>query len=162
MGSVYEGDMISKGDLRFNCCESVLIRIDRESPLPGFDNDVMRIASAFGGGVAGWGSVCGAVSGVAMALGLIYGTDGDEHPDEFQGKRDRLRDKTQRFLRVFEEEFGSVNCMNLLGVDRRIASPAISTFMRRLTLKPSAGKRTRPKCCYPDGPYYDLVDAIDH
>jgi C_GCAxxG_C_C family probable redox protein len=119
MGSVYEGDMISKGDLRFNCCESVLIRIDRESPLPGFDNDVMRIASAFGGGVAGWGSVCGAASGAAMALGLINGTDGDEHPDEFQGKRDRLRDKTQRFLRVFEEEFGSVNCMNLLGVDRR-------------------------------------------
>jgi len=117
--SIYEGDMISKGDLRFNCCESVLIRIDRESPLPDFDADVMRIASAFGGGVSGWGSVCGAASGAALALGLIYGTDGDEHPDEFQGKRDRLRDKTQRFLRDFEEEFGSVNCMNLLGVDRR-------------------------------------------
>ena len=111
--------MISKGDLRFNCCESVLIRIDRESPLPDFDADVMRIASAFGGGVAGWGSVCGAASGAAIALSLIYGTDGDEHPDEFQGKRDRLRDKTQRFLRAFEEGFGSVNCMDLLRVDRR-------------------------------------------
>lgn len=119
MGSVYEGDMISKGDLRFNCCESVLIRIDRENPLPCFETDVMRIASTFGGGVAGWGSVCGAASGAAMAIGLIYGTDGNEHPDEFQGKRDRLRDKTQQFLRAFEEEFGSVNCMDLLGVDRR-------------------------------------------
>ncbi len=111
--------MISKGDLRFNCCESVLIRIDKDSPLPGFDNDVMKIASAFGGGVAGWGSVCGAASGAAMALGLIYGTDGDEQPNEFQGKRDLLRDRTQRFLQAFQEEFGSVNCMDLLGVDRR-------------------------------------------
>lgn len=119
MGSVYEGDMISKGNLRFNCCESVLLRVVSESPLPGFDADVMRIASAFGGGIAGWGSVCGAASGAAMALGLIYGTNGDEQPDEFKGKRDLLRDKTQKFLLAFEEKFGFVNCMNLLGVDRR-------------------------------------------
>ncbi len=111
--------MISKGDLRFNCCESVLIKIDNESPLTGFDNDVMRIASAFGGGVAGWGSICGAASGAAMALGLINGTNGNEQPDEFQGKRDLLRDRTQQFLQAFQDEYGSVNCMDLLGVDRR-------------------------------------------
>lgn len=111
--------MISRGELRFNCCESVLMRIDRENPLPGFDIDFMRIASAFGGGVGGWGSVCGAVAGVAMAFGLIYGTEGNETYDVYQDKRKRLRDITQKFMPAFEREFGSVNCMDLLGVDRR-------------------------------------------
>jgi C_GCAxxG_C_C family probable redox protein len=111
--------MISRGDLNFNCCESVLLRIDGRDSLPGFDSDVMRIASAFGGGVVGWGSVCGAVSGAAMALGLAHGTDGDEDPEEFQDERGRLRLMMQEFMRAFEDEFGSVNCMDLLGVDRR-------------------------------------------
>lgn len=111
--------MIAKGELKFNCCESALMRIDRENPQPGFDGDVMRIASAFGGGVGGWGSVCGAVSGAAMAFGLIYGTEGNETFDVYQDKRKRLRDITQKFMLAFEGQFGSVNCMDLLGVDRR-------------------------------------------
>jgi len=79
----------------------------------------MRIASAFGGGVGGWGSVCGAVSGAVMALGLIHGTDGPETADDFKRKRDHQRELSQRFLASFEEKFGTVNCMDLLGVDRR-------------------------------------------
>lgn len=111
--------MITKGELKFNCCESALMRIDKKNPLPGFDGDVMRIASAFGGGVGGWGSVCGAAAGVAMAFGLVYGTEGSEVPDVYQQRRGRLRDVTQEFLLAFERQFGSVNCMDLLGVDRR-------------------------------------------
>lgn len=111
--------MISKGENKFNCCESTLIRIDRERELPGFGPDAMRIASCFGGGVAGWGSVCGAVSGAVMALGLLYGTNGGEEPEEFSKKRTELRDLSQSFLKAFEEKWGSVNCMDLLGVDRR-------------------------------------------
>jgi C_GCAxxG_C_C family probable redox protein len=111
--------MISRGKLGYNCCESVLMRIDEKNPLPGFDEDVLRIASNFGGGVAGWGSVCGAAGGAAIAFGLIYGTDGNENPRVFQRKRTKLREVTQEFMRAFEEEFGSVNCMDLLGVDRR-------------------------------------------
>jgi C_GCAxxG_C_C family probable redox protein len=112
--------MISRGNLGYNCCESVLMKINEKKPLPGFDEYVLRIASNFGGGVAGWGSVCGAVGGVAIAFGLIYGTDGDENPKVFQRKRSKLREVTQEFIRAFEEEFGSVNCMDLLGVDRRV------------------------------------------
>ena len=111
--------MISRGNLGYNCCESVLMRIDEKNPLSGFDEAVLRIASNFGGGVAGWGSVCGAASGAAIAFGLIYGTGGNENPRVFQRKRSKLREVTQEFMRAFEEEFGSVNCMDLLGVDRR-------------------------------------------
>ena len=111
--------MISKGDNKFNCCESTLLRIDEESPLPGFDEDLMRVASAFGGGVMGWGSVCGAAAGASMALGLIYGTEGEESPGEYDEMRARMREIGQVFMVAFEREFGSVNCMDLLDVDRR-------------------------------------------
>lgn len=111
--------MISKGDNKFNCCESTLLRIDEENPLPGFDEDLMRVASAFGGGVMGWGSVCGAAAGASMALGLIYGTEGEESPGEYDEMRTRMREIGQVFMVAFEREFSSVNCMDLLGVDRR-------------------------------------------
>ena len=111
--------MITRGENRFNCCESVLIRVENGHPLPGFGPEAIRIASGFGGGVAGWGSVCGAASGAVMALALLHGTDGGEPPGVFQGKRDLLRRVSQEFLKSFEREFGSVNCVDLLGVDRR-------------------------------------------
>jgi len=111
--------MISKDDLRFNCAESAIIRVNDGYPLPGFGPAVMRIASGFGGGVGGWGSVCGAVSGAIMVLCLINGTEGTETADDFKRKRDHQRELSQKFLAAFEEKFGTVNCMDLLGVDRR-------------------------------------------
>ncbi len=111
--------MITRGEIRLNCCESVLTRIDERHPLPGFGQSIMRIASNFGGGVGGWQSVCGAVSGAAMALGLLYGTEGDEAPEEFEEKRRRMREVTKGFMRAFEEHFGHVDCLGLLGVDFR-------------------------------------------
>jgi C_GCAxxG_C_C family probable redox protein len=90
--------MISRGEVRFNCCESTLMRIDEAHRLPGFDVNVMRIASNFGGGVAGWGGVCGAVSGAAIALGLVYGTSGYEAEKEFSEKRRRMRALTQELM----------------------------------------------------------------
>lgn len=107
--------MISRGGNKFNCCESALIRIDQVRPLPGFGTTVMKMASGFGGGVGGWGSVCGAV----MALGLLYGSEGDESQDVYTDRRDALREMSQEFFKAFEAEYGSVNCVDLLGVDRR-------------------------------------------
>lgn len=109
--------MISQGENNFNCCESVLKRVDAEKPLPGFTPEVMRIASNFGGGVGGWGTVCGAVSGACMSLGLVYGTEGNEPATDYSNKREVQRDATRRFLKAFEEKWGHVNCFDLLGVD---------------------------------------------
>jgi C_GCAxxG_C_C family probable redox protein len=110
--------MISEGKLNFNCCESTLKKVNAEKPLPGFDKNIMRIASGFGGGIGSWGSICGAVSGAAMALGLVYGANGDEDVDTFKAKREELRLKTREFLGEFQKEFGNVNCQDLLGVNR--------------------------------------------
>ncbi len=61
----------------FNCCESTLMIVNREHSLPGFDSNILKAASPMGGGVGCWGSVCGAATGIVMALGLVYGTDGE-------------------------------------------------------------------------------------
>ena len=111
--------MITWNENRFNCSESVLIRVSKELSLPGFDEDVMRLASNFGGGVGGWGSVCGAVSGASMAMGLLLGTEGDEEPEEFLKKREHMRALTKEFMRAFEVEWGYVNCLDLIGIDFR-------------------------------------------
>ncbi len=111
--------MIKRGENKFNCCESALIRVNEVKHLPGFDTDVMRLASNFGGGGAGWGSLCGAVSGSVMAVGLLLGTEGTENPEDFQSKREGMRETTQEMLRGFESHWGHVNCYDLLGVNTR-------------------------------------------
>jgi C_GCAxxG_C_C family probable redox protein len=111
--------MIVRDGKRFNCCESALIMIDDGHPLPSFESNIMKAASSLGGGVGGWGSACGAATGAVIALGLAYGTDGEEALEEYTVKRERLREVSQVLLREFEDEFDSVNCMDLLGVDRR-------------------------------------------
>ena len=111
--------MIERYGKRFNCCESTLIKINEKYPLKGFGVGVMRAASNMGGGGAGWGSICGAVSGAAMAFGLAMGTDGTESPEEFTAIREEMRSQTQEFMKAFEEKWGHINCFDLLGVDTR-------------------------------------------
>ena len=71
----------------FNCAESTMIGINRNSILPGFAPPCMRMASILGGGIGGFREVCGAVSGAVLSLGLILGTDGDEEVEEFKKLR---------------------------------------------------------------------------
>jgi C_GCAxxG_C_C family probable redox protein len=111
--------MIVRDGKRFNCCESALILIDEGHPLLGFEANIMKAASSLGGGVGGWGSACGAATGAVIALGLVQGTDGEETIEEFQKRRGQLREISQVLLKEFEDTFGSLNCMDLLGVDRR-------------------------------------------
>lgn len=111
--------MIVRDGKRFNCCESALMMIHEGHPLTGFEPNIMKAASSLGGGVGGWGSACGAVTGAVIALSLVHGTDGDETLEKFLDKRGHLREMSQVLLKEFEDVFGSVNCMDLLGVDRR-------------------------------------------
>ena len=105
--------VIVRDGKEFDCAESVLIIVNEGHPLPGFELNIMKAASALGGGVGRWGSACGATTGAIMALGLAYGTDGEEHLEEFQDKREPLFEMGRVFMREFEEAFGSVNCSDL-------------------------------------------------
>ena len=67
--------------------------------------------------MSGWGDICGAASGVIIALGLIYGTGGDEDPKEYESKRLKMSEISQSFLRSFEIKWGNLTCRCLLGCD---------------------------------------------
>ncbi|MCK5389628.1 MAG: C_GCAxxG_C_C family protein [Candidatus Thorarchaeota archaeon] len=122
----------------FNCAESVMIRVNRESPLPGFNSSCMRITSVFGGGIAGYGEVCGAISGAVVSLGLMLGTNGDETVDDFKLKRTQARSVVKEFLQEFAECWGSVQCRHLIAMDE--------------------GKRTQVGTLRPEGPPSNLCN----
>jgi C_GCAxxG_C_C family probable redox protein len=107
--------MIVKNGLRFNCCESVLLIVDEKHPLPGFNSAVMKTASNLGGGVAGVGSICGAITGGAMAIGIIMGTEGIEPAQKFDEMRVKERKITLKLIDAFYKKWGNINCSNLLG-----------------------------------------------
>jgi len=122
----------------FNCAESVMIRVNRESPLPGFNSSCMRITSVLGGGIAGYGEVCGAISGAVVSLGLMLGTNGDETVNDFKLKRTHARSVVKEFLQEFTECWGSVQCRHLIAMDE--------------------GKRTQVGTLRPEGPPSNLCD----
>jgi C_GCAxxG_C_C family probable redox protein len=73
----------------------------------------LKIAGAFGGGMARMGETCGAVTGALMVIGLKYGMT--------QAKDEASRDKTyklaQELATRFKERHGSIICRELLGYD---------------------------------------------
>jgi C_GCAxxG_C_C family probable redox protein len=111
--------MIERDGIRFNCCESVIMKVHERFPLKGYGVGIMRASSNMGGGGAGWGSLCGAVSGAVMSFGLAMGTEGNESPEAFTITREKMRQYTQEYLKAFEEKWGHINCFDLLGADTR-------------------------------------------
>ena len=75
-------------------------------------NDVIpQIAFAFAGGIGNTGSVCGAVAGAVMAIGLRRGRG--ETMEEMLGNLAVARE----FRRRFEAEMGEIGCRELTGLD---------------------------------------------
>lgn len=72
---------------------------------------VPRVATAFGGGIGGTGSVCGALVGAVMAIGLRHGR---QEPSERDARAYVL---TQELRRRFEAEMGQIECRALTGMD---------------------------------------------
>jgi C_GCAxxG_C_C family probable redox protein len=95
----------------FNCCQSVLSAYARDFGLS--DETALRLAGVFGGGIAGSGETCGAVTGGLMVIGLKHGTT---DPRDLKGK-EGSRERAKRFLEGFAALCGSTKCRDLLGCD---------------------------------------------
>jgi len=68
------------------------------------------MATPFGGGLARWGTVCGAVVGGAMAIGYVFGcTTGEE-----KEKREKTYTKVQEMIRGFEKDHATIQCRELI------------------------------------------------
>jgi C_GCAxxG_C_C family probable redox protein len=78
------------------------------------EKTALKIASAFGGGMARMGQTCGAVTGAFMVLGLTrYAAPLDTN--------DVKKEKLYSLVRAFTDEFKlrnkSINCREILGCD---------------------------------------------
>ena len=93
----------------YNCAQSVVVAF---SDLTGLDKDFSaKFASSFGGGMGRMREVCGAVSGMLMVLGTLYGYD-DTVEDDAQKKQ--LYKDVQALAAQFREECGSIICREIL------------------------------------------------
>jgi C_GCAxxG_C_C family probable redox protein len=96
----------------FSCSQSVLAAFGPEYGLS--EDDCLRIATAFGGGLGRQQLICGAVTGALMVLGLRYGK-GLNDPEEKKRNTYRL---TKEFIDEFKGLNDSANCLDLLeGLD---------------------------------------------
>lgn len=94
-----------------NCAQSVLCAFAEDLGLG--QEDALRIATGFGGGMGRTGGTCGAVTGAYMVLGLARGM---RNPEE-KGKKDSTYMLVQEFADRFRGKQGAVGCRELLGVD---------------------------------------------
>ena len=92
----------------YNCAQSVLVAF---SDLTGLDADFSaKFSSSFGGGMGRLREVCGAVSGMLMVAGLLYGYDTPGDDDIKKAHYARVQYLAGRF----REEVGSIVCREIL------------------------------------------------
>lgn len=95
----------------FNCCQSVFSAFAAELGLD--EQKALKVAGVFGGGIAGTGETCGAVTGALMAIGLKHGmSDATD-----QVAKARSRELARTFIRDFTDTCGSTRCRELLQCD---------------------------------------------
>ncbi len=91
-----------------NCAQAVLCTFEKET---GLDHKTaMMLAASFGGGMGRLREVCGAVSGMFMVAGLLYGYD-ENSPKEAKAEHYALiRDLAEQF----KAQAGSIVCREIL------------------------------------------------
>ncbi len=102
---------VSRFNDGFSCSQAIFSTYAEQ-----FDIDyetALKVSSAFGGGIAGMGGMCGVVSGAFMLIGLKYG--------KIKAEDKQAKEKTYKLVREFVSKFetrnNSIICKKLLGYD---------------------------------------------
>ncbi len=104
----------------YNCAQSVFLAfedvyaIDRKTAL--------MLSSSFGGGMGRLREVCGAVTGMFMVAGLLYGYDSPQDDVKKQEHYERI----QYLAKEFQEINGTIICRELLGLPEGKDNPTPS------------------------------------
>ncbi len=91
----------------YNCAQAVLMAFADKINLT--EDQIINIAAPFGAGMGRMREVCGTVSGMFMAAGLILGKNADTP----QGKNEMYA-ITQELANEFKKQNGSIICRELL------------------------------------------------
>ncbi len=101
----------------YNCAQSVLCAFADK-----LDIDILvakKLASSFGGGMGRLREVCGAVTGMFMVVGMLYGYD---DPLDRQLKTAHYT-LIQELAKDFIAECDSIVCRELLHLDKKLEHP---------------------------------------
>ena len=103
--SMYAAELFLKG---YSCSQAITVAFaDITGLSPEFS---AKMASSFGGGMGRLREVCGAVSGMFMVAGLLYGYD---TPDDDCAKKAHYA-LVQELAAKFKEQAGSIVCREIL------------------------------------------------
>ena len=92
----------------FNCAQAVAVAF---CDVTGMDKQTAaKLASPFGGGMGRMREVCGAVSGMYIVLGALYGYDNSAA----DSKKKELYKDVQALAEKFRAENGSIICREIL------------------------------------------------
>jgi len=104
--SIKAGELFLTGS---NCAQAVVLAF---SDVTGLDErTAKRLSASFGGGIGRMREVCGAVSGMMMVLGLLYGY---EEPGEKDCNKKAHYQVVQQLAGRFRDECGSIICREIL------------------------------------------------
>ena len=103
--ALYAAEMFLNG---YNCAQAVAVAFCDVTGLE--EAFAAKMASSFGGGMGRMREVCGAVSGMLMVAGLLYGYDSKN--DE-KAKKDHYA-LVQLLAGKFREQVGSIVCREIL------------------------------------------------
>ncbi len=96
----------------YNCCQAVVLAFKDEMGLD--ERTALAISSSFGGGIGRLREVCGAVSGMCIVAGMLYG-----YTDP-KGKEDKAAHYKliQQMASDFTARNGSIICRVLTGIEK--------------------------------------------
>ncbi len=94
----------------YNCAQSVLLTMCEAWNIKS--ELIPRIATGFGGGIGRCGSICGALAGGVMAIGVKHGTD-----EPSVEKKLKAYELSQKLFKQFKHKHQDVICQKLIGYD---------------------------------------------
>ncbi len=97
----------------FGCAETTFLALKGAFDLG--DPADSSPAMALNGGIAYSGGMCGAISGAALAVGMLAQRRVDEH----RTAKRVARLITARLIDAFEAEYGALDCRQLIGLELR-------------------------------------------
>ena len=108
-------DLFKEG---YNCSQAVFLAF--EDKLHIDRNVALKLSSSLGGGMGRLREVCGAVSGMFLVAGVLYGYD---DPKDYDKKTEHYA-RIQHLAKEFEALNGTIICRELLGLGTEKESPA--------------------------------------
>lgn len=109
--SVYAQKAMQLFKQGYNCSQAVFLAFE---DLHGIDRQkALMLSSSFGGGMGRLREVCGAVSGMFMTAGCLYGYS---DPNDYEAKKTHY-ERIQQLAKEFENRNGSIVCRKLIGLN---------------------------------------------